>query len=276
MHRELVDASALRCTNIDAIKLVHRRCLTLRHFGYLGASLDQVLTDFGAQISIDLNDLKFNLGDLAFGLGSHAGQLTAFALETRGVAFQSRQPGDRNKVLLPKRTNTRKLLMDEVDFLFLGGRLADISFYFFLKLSSALFELRLLSAAGLLTQVKQAALRSNRARGFRAWIACTFEKNFWKNYLVTIIPFRLETGLARQQFVEAFSDDRGIRQCLGFVETDQNIACVYPITLSYAQFSNHAAGRMLNFLDARVDYHHALTHDRTRQLGGRGPTANHE
>src|SRR5262249_15835011 len=153
---------------------------------------DQVLANFRAQILIDLNRLKPNLGDLAFRLGHHSAQLTAFALQPRGVALERGQSRDRDQILLPETAHALQFLVNEVFFLLLGLSLSGIALALFLELRASFLELRFLATSRLSAQIEQFLLGSNRPIGLGIAFLCPLQKDPRKSNLVSAIALGLK------------------------------------------------------------------------------------
>jgi len=60
---------------------------------------------------------------------------------------------------------------------------------------------------------------------------------------------------------------------LRFIEPQHDVALLDAIALLHAQFANHAARRVLDLLDVRIDNELARGDHRARQFGRRGPAA---
>ena len=64
---KLMDASALRRADVDALQLIDSGGLAFSQLRQASSALRQVLADFAAKILIDLDDLKLDFGDFALG-----------------------------------------------------------------------------------------------------------------------------------------------------------------------------------------------------------------
>ena len=85
-----------------------------------------------------------------------------------------------------------------------------------------------------------------------------------------------EPRLAGIKLGEAFGDDGqiGLRHCL--IELDESLPRFDVIAVMHKQFTDHAAGGVLHFLDVGIDDHVARRDQRAGDLGGRRPAAKPE
>src|SRR5439155_17045528 len=268
---EMKHPTVLRSANVDALHLVLGRDIALDQLGDLGADLGEIHADLGAQVLVDLDDLKLRLGDLALSLRRGADQLAAFALQSRSVAFELSQPGERDEVLTPQVANTGKLLLDQVDFLVLGGSLPCQAPDLFPELADALAELGLLSGPRCAPQLEQLPLAGDGAGDIG--IGDAGDEILGKSDRIQILPLGLEAGLAGHKLVEILGDHRRHGADLGWIQPQQDIAGLDPVALLDAQLGDDAAGRVLDLLDVRIDDEKSGCDDGARELCGRRPAA---
>ena len=147
VHRELMDDAVLRGADIDALELVFGGHLALDEFAKPAVKLAQFLRHLAAEVLIDLEDLKLDFADLAAGLRHRKHGLRALAVQSCGFAFERDQPVDLHEVLVPKRTDTFELALDQLDLLCFGLLQREVTLDLFSKLGGALPELRFLADA---------------------------------------------------------------------------------------------------------------------------------
>jgi len=94
-----------------------------------------------------------------------------------------------------------------------------------------------------------------------------------KHDLVEALLFGLEPRRPRPQPVERLVDDGEARLGDGVVEPHHDIAGLDQHAVAGADFADHAAGRVLHFLDVGIDDDGARRDQRARDLRGRGPAA---
>src|SRR5208282_6290983 len=82
-----------------------------------------------------------------------------------------------------------------------------------------------------------------------------------------------ETGLARIEFGETLGDDRQVGAGHGLVELNKNVARLHPVAVVHTHLADDSAGRVLHFLDVRIDDDGALGDERAGDFGGRCPAA---
>src|SRR6185503_11934677 len=78
------------------------------------------------------------------------------------------------------------------------------------------------------------------------------------------------------QFVKALDDDGQVGARHRVVKLDENIAGFDAIAVLHVELSDHAAGRVLYFLDVGIDDDGALRDQRAGDLGSRGPATDAE
>src|SRR5829696_7070489 len=88
------------------------------------------------------------------------------------------------------------------------------------------------------------------------------------------VALGFETSLAGAQLSQALHQDGEIRLGDGLVEPHHHIARLYAIAVAHAQLADDAAGRVLNFLDVRIDHDEARCDDGAGKLSRRGKPAN--
>jgi hypothetical protein len=82
--------------------------------------------------------------------------------------------------------------------------------------------------------------------------------------------------LTGRKLVQCGCYNREIGTCLRFIEPQQDIARLDAIAVFHEKLAHHAARRMLNLLDVRVDDKLARRDHCTREFGRRCPAADAE
>ena len=149
----------MRRAQIGAPELVLRRHLALDIFANLTVGFAQFLGDVAAELLIDLNDLQLGLDNLALRLGGGSDKLAAFALQTRGFAFERRQPVDLHQVLRPQIPHALEFLIDQGNLLGLGVLLRGEAGDLLVQLFDTLLQLVFLPRAGLCAAARTVCAR---------------------------------------------------------------------------------------------------------------------
>src|SRR5581483_296272 len=136
-------------------------------------------------------------------------------------------------------------------------------------------KLLLLAHPRILADLEQLALAiedgGDRRIGFRA-----FHHVFGKGYAVGGVALAFKPRLARVQLVEALGDDGEVGAGHRVVEPDENVALLDAVAVAHAQFTDDAAGRVLDLLDVGVHHDLSWRDDSPRQRHGTGPAADAE
>ena len=141
-------------------------------------------------------------------------------------------------------------LLDEVDFLVLRDFLRAKADDFFFRLVDALLQLRFLTGTGRPAQIEELVFRRQHLRNIR-YIGL-LHKLIGKRDGRRAITLGREARLAGVELGQGLCNDREIGPRHGVIEPHQKIAGLDPIAVLDKQFSDHAAGRVLDLLDVRI------------------------
>jgi hypothetical protein len=178
---------------------------------------------------------------------SHRGyEASTLTYQPSRVSLQSRNTGDRNKVLAPEFSHALELLGDQIDLSALGSDLLQETLDFLLVLSNPFNELRLLALACVSPDYEQALFAAEHHGNVGLMGAS--QKMGRKGNFARPIAFSLVSGLPCEQLDQSFVNDREIGPGHRFVETDEQIACTDVITLPDLEISYDATRRVLNLL----------------------------
>ena len=90
------------------------------------------------------------------------------------------------------------------------------------------------------------------------------------------VALRLFASLPGAKIVERLGDDREICPGLSFIETENDVAGLDGRAVPHSYLANNSAGRMLYFLDVRIDDKLALRNHRAGKFSRRRPAAKTE
>src|SRR6185312_4748407 len=271
MHGELIDGAVLGRDDVDALELVLRRDQTLGQLGDLALRVAQVLEHFGAEILVELDDLKPGLVDLAFGARHFGDVLPALAREPRPVTPQLHDAVDGDQVLLPQLVDALQLGIDQ-RYLLLFRRLLRLETENFLvRLDDPFLELCPLAGLGQPAGFEQLALTGKRAGDLR--IALAREQSRREGHMIVVVALGHEPRETRLQFIELNLDDADGGARHRVVETDHDLPCFHPVAVVHVDLGDDAAGRVLHLLDAGPHDEAAGRDDRAGDMRGRGPYA---
>ena len=176
-----------------------------------------------------------------------------------------------HQMLIVQRPDPDQFLFHQRDFLVLGLLLRLEAGDFLVQLRDPLAQLRLLPDPPGGANLEQFGLARHHV--LDVGIIGTVEQHRWKHDLVEALLFGLEPRRPRPQPVEVLGDDR--EACLGdgVVEPHHHVAGLDEIAVMRAHFADHAAGRMLDFLDVGFDHDRSRRDQRAGDLRGRCPAA---
>src|SRR3984957_5157220 len=168
-------------------------------------------------------------------------------------------------MLIVERANPAQLLFHQRDFHVLGLLLRLQAGDLLVQLRDPLAQLRLLSDPPRGADVEQ--FRLARCHVLDIGIIGPIEQHGGKYDSVEALLFGFEPCCPRPQAVEILGDNG--EACLGdgVVEPHHHVAGLADIAIMRAHLADHAAGRMLHFLDVRFDHDRARCNQGARDLG---------
>src|ERR1700722_13807179 len=174
-------------------------------------------------------------------------------------------------MLIVERTDPDQFLFHQRDFLVLGFLLCLEAGDLLLQRRAPPAKLRLLSDPARGTNLEQFGLAHHHV--LDVGITGPIEQHRRKYDSVEALLFSLEPGRPRPQPVEALGDNRETGPGDGFIEPHHHVAGLDDIAIMRAHLADHAAGRMLHFLDAGFDHDRARRDQGARDLGRECPAA---
>src|SRR5262245_33051531 len=272
VHAELMHDAALGRPDIHALELVLGRRHALLEFGDLALGLAQVLEDLGAEVLIELQDLQLGFAVLGARAGDRCDELAALAFEPRLVALQRHEALNADEVLLVELGHADQLLVDELDFVFLGLLLRDQAGDLLVGLGDALAQLRALAGAAALARIEQPLLARHGA-GDAGLGRRVVHQLLGEGYGLGFLAFGHQPRLARHQFIELRAHHAERRARDGVVEPDHDLALLDHAAFLHRDLPDDAAGRVLHLLDVRFDHDGAGPDDGAGDMRAGGPAA---
>ena len=173
--------------------------------------------------------------------------MPAFTTETRRFTFELAQTRYRNEIFLKEVADAGKLVVDEVDFLlfclFLRAKSDDL----FIRLVDAFLKLRFLAGPGGPAQIEKLVFCRKNLCYF--WHVGLAQKFIGKFDGLRAISFGREPRFAGVELGQSLCNNRQIGARYRVIKAHQKIAGLNPIAVANQQFSDHAAGRVLDLFD---------------------------
>ena len=216
-----MDVAVLRRSNVDPPKLILGRDLLLHQLGCSTSDIGELPSHFGAQVLIDLQDLKLDLADFSARLCNGGNQLSALAPEPFSLSLETAQPSVGNEIFLPELTDTRELLADPFDLTNLRSKLRVQAGNFLAELGDALLELGPLSFAPPAPGFELPQLAGDRPCDI--CIVRSVQQITRENDHIVAVAFGLQARLTGCQFVECLRNYRKVGTCLDIIKSNQNI-----------------------------------------------------
>src|SRR5262249_30442645 len=129
-----------------------------------------------------------------------------------------------------------------------------------LKLSNALFQLRFLAEACRAAKLKQLAFIGD-GDGDGSLVG-TGEQFGWKRDGISAVALGFEPGFTRGELIESLGDNSEVCARDRVVKLYEDVASLDAIAVLHVELSNHAAGRMLDFLYIGIDDDRSLRDER--------------
>ena len=191
--------------------------------------------------------------------------------DPRLVALKLGNAGDGDEIFLVKLGDAGELFLDQLELGLLCRLLRRQAADLLVGLRDPLAQLRALAGARAASRLEQLLLAGHCRRG-RCLLAAA-RQLLRKHDDIGVLALGEQARLARHQLVElgAHHAERGLGH--GIVEPQHDLAGFDLGALPDQNLSDHAAGRMLHLLHARLDHDGAGRDHRAGQLGGRRPAA---